>query len=98
MSVQLWWNSAAVHTGLQQVNADLQRLKNRWEFFSHGNRCHYRSHLRSFPFLSIPIPKLESCSDSHGISILTGNPIPMVISTVQRKRIGDSDSDTDRQL
>jgi len=54
--------------------------KNPWEFFSHRKMGHSHSHLLSFPFLPISIPKLESYSYSHGIFMGIGNPIPMAIS------------------
>ena len=57
-----------------------------------GDGGYSHSHLRLFPLLRIPIPKLESYSqvgvlfpfplDSHGIPIPIGNPVAMKISTV----------------
>ena len=52
-------------TDQTRPNASLQQWERSVGVFPHGNRGHYHSHLRWFPLLSFPIPKLEFYCHCH---------------------------------
>ena len=52
-------------TDQTRPNASLQQWERSVGVFPHGNRGHYHSHLRWFPLLSFPIPKLKFYCHCH---------------------------------